>query len=105
MTIDWQVWLWLFAVCVVYALLLEAMHARYNPWWTWFTVVIGDGFILLGIWVFEQRGVELTFWRCFWTFVAAGVPIIIWQLAQNGARLLALWRDAHGTQARRKKTL
>ena len=94
--LDWQIWGWLALVATVYALLLEAMNAKYNPWWTWLTVVIGDGFILLALWLFEQRGTPLIFWRCFWTFFAAGLPIVIWQLWQNGKRFIALWRDEHG---------
>ena len=39
----------LFCACVAYAVVLDSYHDSYHPFWTWLTVVIGDGFIWLAL--------------------------------------------------------
>lgn len=75
------------AISAVYAWFLERIHHIYSPRQTVLTVIIGDGAILDTLSIIEhQFGIGLTFWIVFWTFVAWGVPIVVWQVAQNAKR-------------------
>lgn len=88
-------------VSLVYAAVLNTrrVHDWHTPNWTWVTVVIGDGIILAGINVACRIGALPwpAFWAAFWMTLAAGAPIIAWQLIKFAKRyrraMRALWRD------------
>lgn len=93
----------------LYAILLEGvLKRRYEPNWTWATVVGGVamvGLIVAGrlAWgplpALDGRALAWWVWlTVFWSFCAAAVPIIVWQLILQHRRLgelLALVRR-HG---------
>lgn len=83
-TVGWL--LILAAAAGFYALVLSKMRARYEPDWTWVTVVIGNGLIGLALWGMELSGVRITFLLVLLANIAAGAPIIIWQVGQYIAR-------------------
>lgn len=76
----------LFLVCTLYSITLEQIHDRYVPRWLWLTVVIGNGFVFGALWAMERYGVQLDALTVLEANVAAGTPIIIWQLHQNYRR-------------------
>ena len=65
----------LFCACVAYAVVLDSYHDSYHPFWTWLTVVIGDGFIWLALADMEALGVRLTAWHVFRAMIAADVAV------------------------------
>lgn len=75
----------LFLACTLYAIVLDHLGERYVPNWTFVTVIIGDMFILAGAAAIVQY-VPLSGWGLWWAFagcfIAAGLPIIGWQLFQ-----------------------
>jgi len=87
-----------FILCCLYAFLLERLGKAYEPRWTWLTVVVGVGVVMLGVaaritllplpalppgalawWVWLQTA---------WHFCAGGAPIIIWQIWQERRMLI-----------------
>jgi hypothetical protein len=78
------------AISTVYSLILQqpAVYTWYAHDRTWVTVVIGNamiGFALLGWLWFE--GMPLTaFWMLLGCNVAAGIPIIVWQVHEAHVR-------------------
>lgn len=74
------------AVCVAYALILDKHQRWYQPDRTWITVVIGNGLIGLALWALELWGVPLRISHYVLANVAAGAPIIVWQLIQVARR-------------------
>lgn len=79
----------------LYALLLERIKERYVPNWTWLTVVVGNGLIGLALWAIEAWSEPLTVALIFAANVAAGSPIIAWQLWQMDRR----WRARKNRRA------
>jgi F0F1-type ATP synthase membrane subunit a len=70
----------------VYAITLEHLRERYVPNWTWLTVVVGNSLILAALWSIEALAEPLTFGLALLCNVAAGGPIIVWQLWQMERR-------------------
>jgi hypothetical protein len=77
---------------ILYAAVLEyGLQRRYEPRWTWITVVIGTA--LVGLLVAlrlalapapDLAGSDLAWWVWWlvaWSFVSSGSPIIVWQVA------------------------
>lgn len=77
----------------LYALLLNWLHPRYAPDWVWLTVVGGNALIGLFFALFCWIGAIP--WRAFGLLVAlnvaAGIPIIVWQIGLSRARALMRW--------------
>jgi hypothetical protein len=76
----------LFLVCVIYSIVLEYNHDRYVPRYLWLTVVIGNGFVFGALWLMEAFGVRLDAMTILEANIAAGLPVIAWQLHQNHRR-------------------
>lgn len=70
----------------LYALLLDRIKERYVPNWTWLTVVCGNSLIGLALWAIEAWSEPLTLLLVLAANVAAGSPIIAWQLWQMERR-------------------
>lgn len=77
----------------LYAYLLHRIQPLYTPRWVWVTVV--GGVALVQAWVAIRITLGLPvdtaghgWWLSFWHFVAAGIPIIFWQLWED-RRMLA----------------
>lgn len=77
-----------------YAYVLDRFQRRYEPRWTWLTVV--GGVALVGSWVAMRIALGIpgaTPWEVWllglWHFVAAGLPIIFWQSWQDRDMLAA----------------
>jgi len=72
----------------VYAIVLHHIHDRYTPDWIWLTVVGGNLLILMALLALCLTSVLplAAFFHGAGLNVAAGVPIIIWQLWQQGQR-------------------
>jgi hypothetical protein len=84
----------------LYAAYLNTLDGRYNPRWTWVTVVIGNALIGLTFAAFCALGILpwLAFQLLFATNVALGAPIIIWQLGFDRARQIMGQKDTdYGT--------
>lgn len=81
-----------------YAALLQRLHARYSPDYTWITVVGGNALIggFLALFCLIGRLPWQAFWYLFFLNVAAGLPIIAWQIGQRAARRSALERRENG---------
>lgn len=90
------------------ALVLEyVLHRRYEDRWTWLTVVWGVGQVGLLVAArlalapppaLPPDAIAWWVWRLtFWSFVAAGFPIILWQilLVMTGARRSAVQSIPH----------
>lgn len=65
-----------------YCWLLELLHDLYSQNWIWVTVVVGNGFVIGTLEVFELTGVALTIGLVIITNVAWGAPVIAWQIWQ-----------------------
>ena len=64
----------LFLLAATYALLLNTPAGKqFAKEYTWASVVIGDGLILVALWLLLPEG---SWWPVFWAFVAAGLPMI-----------------------------
>jgi uncharacterized membrane protein len=74
------------ATTALYAFVLERLNERYVPNWTWLTVVIGNALIGGALWAVERWSEPLTFGVYLFANIAAGGPIIGWQLWQNERR-------------------
>ena len=95
-----------FFVCSLYAIVLDRLGKAYEPRWTWLTVVVGVGLVMLGVAgrialipLPELAGVELAWWvwrTTAWHFVAGGAPIIIWQVWQERRMLVDALRYRSG---------
>jgi hypothetical protein len=75
----------LFGWCILYAVFLnwKPIYTFYtSKKLTFLTVVVGNVWILAALWYLESHGVPLSARLVFYTFVAAGLPIIFWQLLQ-----------------------
>lgn len=70
----------------LYAIVLNRISNRYVPDWVWITVVVGNAMIGLGLWAIEAWSERLTFGLVVAANVAAGGPIIVWQLWQRERR-------------------
>lgn len=84
----------------LYAALLQHLHHRYSPDYTWLTVVGGNALIGATMALFCWLG--RIPWQAFWLLVAInvvmGIPIITWQMGQAVARRSRLEQrngDAH----------
>jgi 4-amino-4-deoxy-L-arabinose transferase-like glycosyltransferase len=93
------------ALSTLYALLLNAIHDKYAPDRIWVTVVGGNALIggLFALWLWLDpvlAGMTFApFWRLLALNVAAGIPIIAWQIGQNNVRSLNRQRrngNTHG---------
>lgn len=75
-----------------YATLLESIHDRYTPDYTWVTVAGGFALICAGFWLWlwlEPLPINnqfAAFWRLSFLTCTAGCPIISWQIGQNRSR-------------------
>lgn len=76
----------LFLTCSLYSIVLEQIHDRYVPRYLWLTVVIGNAFVIGALWAMEMLGVSLTAILILQANVAAGAPVVAWQLHQNYRR-------------------
>lgn len=82
------------AACIAYAMFLNQKHVYewYTPNRTWVTVVIGDA--LIGIALAMVCAVGVLPWLALLFYgtlhIAAGAPIIIWQLQRADARARTL---------------
>lgn len=76
----------LFLVCTLYSIALEQIHDRYVPRWIWLTVVVGNGLVIGALWLMEIYGVPLNALTVLEANIAAGAPVITWQLHQNYRR-------------------
>lgn len=76
------------AWCVGYAAVLDRIHDLYSPRYIWATVVAGDVWIGLAFGACLLIGTPPTLvpWLYISLHVAAGVPIVLWQLYQNYKR-------------------
>lgn len=74
------------ALCTVYAITLNRLQERYVPDWVWLTVVVGNSFIVGALWAVEAFSEPLRVWHVMAAMVAAGGPIIVWQLWQHERR-------------------
>ena len=100
MTTNAQLYRGLFLVSCLYALLLELLQRRYEPDLTWLTIVIGVAYTGVGVALRLRHGsipfvgpLDLVWWEWwlwFWSFVASGTPIILWQLWQARLRIQAV---------------
>lgn len=99
----------LLLICALYAALLQRVYRAYHPDRTWMTVVGGEG--LVGIALAGVCATGALPWEAAAYFItlqgAAGIPIILWQLAQAERRRdirARLERDeSHAAQARRPR--
>lgn len=78
----------LFFACIVYAVVLQAIHNWYTPDYVWATVVIGNVFIGIALLALCRNGVLplAAFWHLVGLNICAGTPIIVWQIWQMGQR-------------------
>ena len=76
----------LFLTCTLYSIVLELNHDRYVPHYLWLTVVIGNGLVFGALWLMELYGVRLDAMTILAANIAAGTPVIVWQLNQNYRR-------------------
>jgi hypothetical protein len=90
----------------VYALILNRIHDKYTPDWTWLTVVGGN--VQIGLWFALWEHISplpkkplAAFWRLLAVNLAAGLPIIAWQLGQNQLRPQLRRRDDRDQDTRR----
>lgn len=72
-------------------LLFHTIHHVYAPDWIWLTVVGGNALIggMFALWLGLDplpAATYAAFWRLLALNVAAGVPIIAWQIGQANAR-------------------
>lgn len=74
------------AVCIGYAIVLDKHPSWYLPDRTWITVMVGNGLIGLALWALELWGIPLSIGHYVLANVAAGMPIIVWQLVQVARR-------------------
>jgi hypothetical protein len=103
---------WLIAIhltllltCIGYAALLQRIYRHYHPDRTYITVVVGEmlvGLAFGGAWLVGAVSLEAV--ALFGTLqMAAGIPIVAWQLDQAARRRKirsGLERDSHAAQAR-----
>jgi hypothetical protein len=74
------------SLSTLYALYLHH-HPGYDPKWTWLTVVGGNALIGVGFafWLWRSPLSRRAGWAAFWRLVAvnvaAGSPIIAWQVS------------------------
>jgi hypothetical protein len=68
--------------CVLYAVLLEGIHDKYVPDWIFVTVIIGEGFVIEALALIEHYGTPITAFDVFLANLAAGTPIVVWQVYQ-----------------------
>jgi hypothetical protein len=94
------------ALSTLYALFLNAIHDKYAPDYIWATVVGGNALIggLFALWLWldpiPAGATFAPFWRLLALNIAAGIPIIAWQVGQNNVRLLNRQRrngNTHGS--------
>jgi hypothetical protein len=76
--------------CALFAFVLsrKPVYEWYHPDWTWLMVVLGTGFIGLAQAAIIDSGTPLTFGLILTTDLAAGVPIIVWQLIEHISRII-----------------
>lgn len=82
----YSVYACLFLAGTLYAIILnwKPINERYTPDWTWLTVVGGNGLILAALYTLCAIG-ELpyeAFYHALAANIAAGIPIIVWQVGQ-----------------------
>lgn len=87
-------------ISALYAWFLNRIHHRYAPDHIWITVVGGNaligGMLALWLWLDPLPAAPLAaFWRLLALNIAAGIPIIAWQIGQANARRLTRRRPAH----------
>lgn len=86
-----------FVASGIYAVVLEfGFRRKYEPNWTWATVVWGVAQVGLIIaarlaWgplpiLFYETMAWWVWWLMFWSFCASGAPIIIWQFIKMSSR-------------------
>lgn len=96
------------AICLA-AILEHVFHRSYEPDWTWVCVVIGVAQVgLLVAARLALFGVDparsaasaawYVWWLIFWSFVAAALPIVSWQLWISRGRLRTLMAYHGGDQ-------
>ena len=88
--------------CVLYAIVLESIHDKYVPNWIFATVIIGEFFVILALALIEHYGNAITAWDVCLANLAAGTPIVIWQVIQ----IIRRYQEKHhGTSPRRETIL
>ena len=97
------------AASAIYSWLLSLIQHIYSPDHIWLTVVGGNALIgaLFAWWLWSVPLPPQTFaafWRLLALNVAAGIPIIGWQVGQNAARRVQREGRRHGASATRGKT-
>lgn len=87
----------LLLLCVaghLYSRVLAPLRTRYEPKWTWATVVGGNTIILIGqLTLCHVLGLSLWIWfvLCLLPNVAAGAPVIRWQITLHFGRQIGQW--------------
>lgn len=79
-----------FLSAAVYARVLAGLRHRWEPYWTWVTVVIGNALIGGWFWGVENAGrwsggpgLDATTYALFALCCAAGGPVIAWQIGRR----------------------
>jgi hypothetical protein len=80
----------LFLWCSLFAFVLsrKPVYNWYHPDWTWVMVVLGTGFINLAQLAIINSGTPMTFGLMVTTDLAAGIPIITWQVIEWVGRII-----------------
>jgi len=78
----------IFIATALYALLLQSLKRRYEPRWTWATVVGGNFVLGMGMLALSLTGIlpMAAFWHLLGINITGGLPIIAWQLWQEHER-------------------
>jgi hypothetical protein len=80
------------SLSAVYSWFLNSIHHIYAPNWIWVTVVGGNALIggMLALWLWldpvQAGAIFQPFWRLLALNIAAGIPIIAWQIWQAAQR-------------------
>lgn len=76
------------AVCALYSWFLNRIHHIYAPNWIWVTVVGGNAIVggMFALWLWLTGASFTPFWQLLALNVAAGIPVIGWQIWQAAER-------------------
>lgn len=94
----YQTYVATFIAAALYAVFLQLLGKAYEPRWTWLTVVVGVGLVMLGaaarirfLPLPALAGADLAWWvwwQVAWHFCTGGAPIIVWQIWQERRMLI-----------------
>ena len=101
MDIKTAIFIALALTCILYAIVLESLHDKYVPNWIFITVIIGEAFVIEALALIEHYGMPITALDVFYANLAAGLPIVVWQVYQIIARKQ---ERQHGATPRREAT-